>query len=566
MAPTLGVVSNSTGPVHVSQQIEACDLDSTIRADTYKRVVAYLDPLIQEARLFLPRHKIKSVPLFLMATGGMRRLEEQQHDEFLILRDAVTEYIKTCGFGDSQYQTISGEDEGLYGWVAANYIDKKFRPSADTHGFMEMGGESAQFAVALQGPDYGGYTGMLREVQIGGAKYQVFVRTWLGIGADSSWKRHEDRLRASESAIPHDPCLPKEYGYRLSGSDKIVVGTADFVQCLKEAFSLLSCPKQSCIDGNLCIFQAPPRDDPNLASGCLLNDPVSGKPFMTFDTKKFDGSSVYWHAMHGIFGRSNGPDDFQEFWKQVEDHSAMTWEQIRADKVDTASRFVMKAFFTAAMVMSTLFYGFGIPMPEKAIETTRKIAMERAVRALARAQVEEGDTKKKSKAAEIRMNRATEKAEKADQAEIDAAENADLWPTREDALACKALYDARPNEANRQDMIATVSWRNGAADAKAKAAADAKAARAERANTSALATEAYSNLVMAKTRVRQAKLLKEKLPSVHLDVAQVVEAGGENFEYTSIQDADWPLGRIVLHANSSGIEVRSRHGWDPVQA
>lgn len=566
LAPKPVAVPTSTDTAHVSQQMAACDLDSKIRADTYKRVVAYLEPLIQEVHLFLPRQKIKSIPLFVMATGGMRRLEEQQHDEYLILRDAVVEYIKTCGFGDSQYKTISGEDEGLYGWVAANYIDQKFRPSADTHGFMEMGGESAQFAVALQGPDYGGYTGMLREVQIGGEKYQVFVKTWLGIGADSSWKRHEERLRASESAIPHDPCLPREFGYRLSGSDKIVVGTADFVQCLKEAFSLLSCPKQNCIDGNLCIFQAAPSEGPKLASGCLLNDPDSGKPFMTFDTKKFDGSSVYWHAMHGIFGRSNGPDDFQEFWTQVEDLSAMTWEQIIADKVDTPSRFVMKAFFTAAMVMSTLFYGFGIPMPAKAIETTRKIAMERTVRALARAEVEEVSTKKKFKAAELKMHKLTERAEKADQAEIDAVDNNGLWPTKQDAEACKALYDARPNEANRQDMIATVLWRNGAADAKAKTAQAAKTARAERANASAMTTETYSNWVMAKTRVRQAQLLKKKLPSVHMSEAQVGGAGGGSFGYTSIQNADWPLGRIVLHANSSGIDVRSRQGWEPVAA
>lgn len=550
--------------MHVSQQIETHEPDSKIRADTYKRVAAYLDPLIHEAHLFLPPQKIKSIPLFLMATGGMRRLKEHQYDEFLILRDAVIQYIKTCGFGDSQYKTISGEDEGLYGWVAANYVDQKFRLPDDTHGFMEMGGESAQFAVALQGPEYGGYTGMLREVKIGSDKYQVFVKTWLGLGADSSWKRHEERLRASESVIPHDPCLPKEFGYRLSGSDKIVVGTANFVQCLKEAFSLLSCPKKNCLDGNLCIFQAATTVDLKLASGCLLNDPVSGKPFMTFDTKKFDGASVYWHAMHGVFGRNNGPDDFQEFWRQVEELSSKTWEQIRADKVDITSKFLVKSFFTAAMVMSTLFYGFGIPMPTMGRSTTRQIAMERAVQALARAELEEGNTKRKFKAAEIKMIRATEKAEKADQAEIAAANNADVWPTEQDAAACKALYDARPNEANRQDMIATVSWRNGAADARAKAAEDAKVARAARAIASELTKESYSNWVMAKTRLRQAKQLKDKLPSAALGEAQV--GGGATFAYNSIKDADWPLGRIVLHANNSGIDVKSRNGWGPVVA
>lgn len=563
--------------MHLSEQVPIYTPASKTAAATLVRVRNYLDPLIAQARQFLPREKLKSIPLFLMATGGMRRLKEHHHAEFLVLRSAVISYLTTCGFGDAQYKTISGEDEALYGWVAVNYIDQRFRAAAETHGFMEMGGESAQFAVALQGPGYGGYTGVLRQVSIGGELHRVFVKTWLGLGGDSAWKRHEERLRESESAIPHDPCLPKEYAYRLAGTDKVVLGTADFVGCMKETFALLSCPDKKCLAGDLCIFrsgtdnpQPPGTDNPHLSAGCLLKDPITGQPFMTFDTKRFNGASVYWHAIHGIFGRNSGDDDFAMFWNDVKELSGKTWEQIRADKVDTESRFLQKAFFTAAMVMSTLFYGFGIPMPPDAITATREIAMERATRSLALARSVAGRAEKKYKTAEAALVRSVARAAKAAKAEITATEDAAnpaLWPTEADAIACQKLLEKRPNEANRQDMIATMSWATGAADGKAKAAEAARAARVDRANASAAATETYSAWVKAKSAVRGGDLLLARLPTVKLVAQPAVTAdpvAADAFQYTSVSNADWPLGRIVLHANSSGIDIRSELGWKPI--
>lgn len=569
LAPEIVSIPDAKAPVHLSEQVTIYTPASQTAAATLARVRVYLDPLIAQARQFLPGDKLKSIPLFLMATGGMRRLKQQHHAEFLVLRAAVIAYLTTCGFGNAQYKTISGEDEALYGWVAVNYIDQRFRAAADTHGFMEMGGESAQFAVALQGPDYGGFTGVLRQVSIGGELHRVFVKTWLGLGGDSAWKRHEERLRESESAIPHDPCLPKEYAYRLAGTDKLVLGTADFVHCLKETFALLSCPDKKCLAGDLCIFRSGAADS-QLSAGCLLKDPVTGQPFMTFDTKRFNGASVYWHAIHGIFGSRSGADDFATFWDDVQDLSALTWEQIRADKVDTESRFLQKAFFTAAMVMSTLFYGFGIPMPPDAITATRAIAVERATRSLALARSVAGRAHKKFKSAEAARVRSVARAVKAEKADIAATANVAhpaLWPTEADAIACQQLYDQKPNEANRQDMIATMSWATSAADGKAKAAEAARAARVERANASILATETYSAWVKAKGQVRQGELLLERLPDVELvaqpDVTDVA-VDDDAFQYTSVSDADWPLGRIVLHANSSGIDVRSELGWKPV--
>lgn len=469
-----------------------------------------------------------------MATGGMRRLKQDNYHGFMILRSAVIEYIKMCGFDNPQYKTISGEDEALYGWVAVNTIDKLLGSDAHPHGFMEMGGESAQFAVSLHGPDYGGYTGVLREVIIGEVKYQVFVKTWLGLGADSAWKRHEERLRESESIIAHDPCLPKQFAYRLGGSDIIALGTADFPQCLKEAFALLSCPDKKCLTGNLCIYQSnPDHNQTTMSSGCLLKDHINDKPFVKFDTEKFGGASVYWHAMHGIFGNHEKGDNFAKYWNVIQDHSAMTWDQIRADKVDIPSKFVQKAFFTAGMVMSTLFYGFGIPMPLNARRATASMALEMAERSHAR-------TKLVLKAAE-KKHTATDKMRKALAARVDKAE---------------AVVNAHSN-----DQVDPTAW--DVLDEREREKLAARQARVERTNSGVLFAETHTTLVTAKRDERLLEALVKKLKEKVDDEAISNEDGGSSV-YDTVKDADWPLGRIVLHANYSGIDEKSKDGWLPV--
>lgn len=100
-----------------------------------------------------------------------------------------------------------------------------------------------------------------------------------GLGLDSAWRHHEANLRECGSAVAYDPCLPNQFAFRLSGSDKIVTGTGDFPECLKETITLLGCPHKACADGQLCIYS----DISANRVGCLLKDPLTGKTLMKFD-------------------------------------------------------------------------------------------------------------------------------------------------------------------------------------------------------------------------------------------------------------------------------------------
>ncbi len=58
--------------------------------------------------------------------------------------------------GDLHIQVIAGDTEGLYGWIAANYLlggfdspEKHMHGKGHhTYGFLDMGGASAQIAFA----------------------------------------------------------------------------------------------------------------------------------------------------------------------------------------------------------------------------------------------------------------------------------------------------------------------------------------------------------------------------------------------------------------------------------
>lgn len=584
LAPVLKSLRDDGRPAHISEQLGIYDSTTKITADTKKKVAAYLDPLLDHARKFLPHDRIKSIPLFILATGGMRRHKQERYEEYMILRDAITEYINNSGFRDPVYDTISGEDEALYGWVAANYVDGLLKPEAIPHGFMEMGGESAQFAVSINESDFGSYEGLLRMVTIWGKDYMVFVKTWMGLGVDSAWKRHQARLRESESAIPLDPCLPKGFAYRLSGSDKIVQGTGDFVGCMKEALSLLSCPDKDCAMGNLCIYRSKQdvADDDPRSVGCLLRDNTTGNPIINFDKNEFCGASVYWHATHGIFtgGSSEGgggKENFSAFWDTVVEFSEHNWEKLKAKRPrerKTGYKFLEKGFFTAAMIMSTLFLGFGIPMPLQAVETARSFAMERSEQAKYAAQDALEEAMEKSKVADAAFSRAVGAVESAEQAERDTYKKKEKEDQRNNGLSeediahdiaeCKALFQARPSEANRQDFVDVVDFRVSAGDNLIKRTEAARTAREKRRAAGGEAKEAYDELATAKSKLRRAIKVETELANgsaVDGKLNGTYEAQSGVSKYTSIKDAYWTLGRIVLHVNQYKPDIRTRRGW-----
>jgi Golgi nucleoside diphosphatase len=106
-------------------------------ADSPTAVGEHLEPLLSYALKQIPTSHQPSTPLFLLATAGMRLLSPAQQEAILSFACAYTRQrtpflLPDC---DAHFQVIDGTTEGLYGWIAINYLLGSFdRPELHNHG------------------------------------------------------------------------------------------------------------------------------------------------------------------------------------------------------------------------------------------------------------------------------------------------------------------------------------------------------------------------------------------------------------------------------------------------
>ncbi|KAI9827170.1 MAG: Golgi apyrase [Thelocarpon impressellum] len=340
----------------------------------------HLEPLLKHALDHVPKHAVRDTPFFLLATAGVRLLPEMQRKELLAqvcsyARSSTDFLLPDC---DLHVQVIPGETEGLYGWVAANYLLGGFDSPDEhahgkghhTYGFLDMGGASAQIAFAPNATEAQRHAEdlkLLRMRTVDGAasEYKVFVTTWLGFGVNEARKRYVEALMAASAGqdakeLP-DPCLPvgltvsKDGVVKPGGSKDVsahephLIGTGRFDECLRSAFPLL--------DKN-----APCEDEP-----CLLNG--VHVPAIDFDVNHFVGVSEYWHTTHGVFGKAPKAEgyDSKTYQKMVEEFCSQDWKTIAngvgagkwGKKVDEKS--AAEVCFKASWLINVLHNGIGIP-------------------------------------------------------------------------------------------------------------------------------------------------------------------------------------------------------------
>lgn len=121
-----------------------------------------------------------NIPVYFYSTAGMRLLSHQKQQEYYSL---LNEWFSR----QSQWQlreakTITGKEEGIYGWMAVNYtlgtLTTKDKPMV---GVMDTGGASVQITFpvtdlhAVHHDDY-------VELDVNGRHVQLFVHSFLGLG------------------------------------------------------------------------------------------------------------------------------------------------------------------------------------------------------------------------------------------------------------------------------------------------------------------------------------------------------------------------------------------------
>ncbi|CAK9299150.1 unnamed protein product [Gordionus sp. m RMFG-2023] len=425
-------------------------------ADNATISAEYLFTLIDSVILKIPASKLSGTPLYIMATAGMRLIEPLQQEAILsdCRRDIATKYPQLV-FPPSHIQIISGTMEGVYAWIAINYILGKFDAHDDesiletkqTVGILDMGGASLQIAfqvpvnysTALLGRYSSNLTDKISQAKVilndslldidigGGVKsfrnYKLYVRTFLGFGANEIIDKYQHSLLSSQSNLSFnvsDPCYPTDYAYNISKAS--LIGTGDFVACYSKGLapflklnapcslspcslagahspplfrfhqsrklsrvaldkpnSHLSYNKLNDISSRLlhpqnlrpempdALFNGtanlsiPPLN--NLADLSRSLDDMNSNPLSPSAHLKFYGFSEFWYSAHDILSMG-GPYDPVAFKRSASAFCRKSWfelESIRSSYVNADDHRLTHQCLKSAWMYAVLHTGFGFP-------------------------------------------------------------------------------------------------------------------------------------------------------------------------------------------------------------
>ncbi|XP_019619721.1 PREDICTED: LOW QUALITY PROTEIN: ectonucleoside triphosphate diphosphohydrolase 1-like [Branchiostoma belcheri] len=139
--------------------------------------------LLYSAAAVVPKELQSSTPVYLKATAGMRLLKpadvvdtifDQIDDLFL---DSTLNPFK---FKRGWAKVISGEEEGVFGWISVNFLRGVFDSNRDTttYGALDMGGASTQITFLPEGQIFAN----LFPLYIAGRRYDLYTNSFLKFG------------------------------------------------------------------------------------------------------------------------------------------------------------------------------------------------------------------------------------------------------------------------------------------------------------------------------------------------------------------------------------------------
>lgn len=170
-----------------------------------------IGPLLNGLEAFIKTNGIdsKAVTVSVLATAGMRLVDPVASNR---IYESVRQEIASRGLAAREVGTITGQSEGIYAWVDLNYLKGNLQPGQSTQGIVEIGGASAQVALAVASP--GRLNSFVRRVSIGNQSYDVLSVSYLGLGQNEARRAMIEQV--ADDGLPLNPCYPN------SQSDRVV--------------------------------------------------------------------------------------------------------------------------------------------------------------------------------------------------------------------------------------------------------------------------------------------------------------------------------------------------------
>ncbi|KAL5220640.1 hypothetical protein ABZP36_025353 [Zizania latifolia] len=225
-----------------------------------------LAPLLEFARRRVPPERWEKTDVRLMATAGLRLLDA-------VVAEAVLEscraLLRESGFQfqDEWATVISGAEEGMYAWIAANYaLDTLGDDLQDTTGIIELGGASIQVTFVTDKPLPPEFSQTLK---FGDVTYNLYSHSFPHLGQNVAYESLHDLLSTVglKSRATHlisrakyrDPCTPRGF-FPMEGTVRLpasvleskveyrryVHAVGNFSECRSAALTLLQKGREEC--------------------------------------------------------------------------------------------------------------------------------------------------------------------------------------------------------------------------------------------------------------------------------------------------------------------------------
>jgi len=182
-----------------------------------------IQDLLDFIKATVPQSHWKDTPIQVHATAGLRSVTPAEAAAVL---DVVRDDLAVSGFKFEPHwaRVISGEQEGINGWMAVNYLlgafDNPAPAGGDTTtppstGVVEMGGSSMQitFSPANPSPEE---KKQLNEVTVAGHKYYLYTHSFLQYGLQAAEKLYQ-KLAIADIEEHGNPCYPPGFRHSSAG-------------------------------------------------------------------------------------------------------------------------------------------------------------------------------------------------------------------------------------------------------------------------------------------------------------------------------------------------------------
>lgn len=262
-----------------------------------------------------------AVPVSVLATAGLRNVEQRNPAAAAAIIDSVAAYIPTRGYPVGEVGIMSGQREALYAWVDANATSGTLADGDNNLGIVEIGGASAQ--VAFQAPQPNGRG--VQTMTIGGLTFHVVALSYLGLGQNDARGFMRSSTNGGAECYPNNAPKSQPKFYESTAADPLRSSKAnfDFRKCRSAYESVITKQGSTPLNraNNDGIKPVDIRKLPGFKSATFLG--VSSIPFNMADFKLAPGPRLgtrfrqairttctgphAWRSVSGLFSNSSNP-------------------------------------------------------------------------------------------------------------------------------------------------------------------------------------------------------------------------------------------------------------------